>query len=117
MFSGIKSVIYPSDNLEKDKAHWTAVLGFEPYFDKPYYVGFSVNGTELGLDPNAKSEGLAYPISYWFVENANEATDILLNAGSTMNTEIKDVGGIFMGTFKETSGNIFGIIEHQNEKS
>jgi hypothetical protein len=26
------------------------VLGQEPYFDQPFYVGFNVGGYELGLD-------------------------------------------------------------------
>lgn len=50
---GLRTLIYPSDNLGADKAWWSDVLGIEPYFDQPFYVGFDVGGYELGLDPNA----------------------------------------------------------------
>ena len=30
-------------------------LGFPPYFDQPFYVGFNVGGYELGLSPDARN--------------------------------------------------------------
>ncbi len=111
-FAGLKSVIYPSSNLEADKKLWEAATGSKPYFDQPYYVGFRVNGCELGLDPNAAKEGLLYPVAYWNVQNVAEATKQILGGGATVNKEAKDVGGgMMMATFKDPSGNIFGIIE------
>jgi predicted enzyme related to lactoylglutathione lyase len=112
MLTGVKSVIYPSSNLEEDKKFWTTAVGTPPYFDQPYYVGFSINGCELGLDPNAVAEGIPYPIAYWHVKDVNEATQKLLSDGATVFKEVKDVGGgMLMGTFKDKSGNIFGIID------
>lgn len=114
MFTGLKSVIYPTADLQKDKKYWQDVLGTKPYFDQPYYVGFKVNDCELGLDPNAAEEGITIPVAYWFVQNAKEAAEKLLVAGAIANTEIKDVGGgMMMGTFKDPSGNIFGIIDQR----
>jgi predicted enzyme related to lactoylglutathione lyase len=113
MFTGLRSIIYPSANLEEDKKFWQAVTGKKPYFDEPYYVGFDINGCELGLDPNAAKEGKTYPITYWRVENTAEASAQILAAGSTQNSEPNDVGGgMMMATFKDKSENIFGIIEH-----
>ena len=63
MFIGIASVIFPTSNLEVDTAYWQAAFGIAPYFDQPFYVGFTVDGCELGLDPNAAEDGLIYPIS------------------------------------------------------
>ena len=57
MFKGLYSVIYPTSNLDADKAWWTKLLGIAPYFDQPFYAGFQVEGYELGLDPNAGAEG------------------------------------------------------------
>lgn len=112
MFSSVKSVIYPSQNLEEDKKFWTKATGMEPYFDQPYYVGFSINGCELGLDPNAGAEGLPYPIAYWNVQGVEKATEQLLASGATVFKEARDVGGgMMMATFKDASGNIFGIID------
>ncbi len=112
MFSGIKSVIYPSSNLEEDKKFWENVTGTKPYFDQPFYVGFKIGDNELGLDPNASKEGLAYPVTYWHVADVVEATKQIAQSGATVNTEPKDVGGgMMMATFKDVSGNIFGIID------
>jgi predicted enzyme related to lactoylglutathione lyase len=116
MFTGIKSVIYPSSDLERDKSYWTKITGVEPYFDQPYYVGFSINGCELGLDPNAEKEGITYPVSYWHVKDANAASDELTSQGVEVNSPLKDVGGgMMMATFKDANGNIFGIIDEAKE--
>ncbi|MDB5176234.1 MAG: glyoxalase [Candidatus Saccharibacteria bacterium] len=112
MFTGLKSVIYPSVNLEADKQFWERVSGVKPYFDQPYYVGFNINGSELGLDPNAASEGLTYPVSYWHVTDAKTAVEELVAGGVVVHSDLKDVGGgMMMATFKDASGNIFGIID------
>jgi catechol 2,3-dioxygenase-like lactoylglutathione lyase family enzyme len=50
MFLGLRTVIYPSPDLATARAWYAQVLGQEPYFDQPFYVGFSVGGYELGLD-------------------------------------------------------------------
>lgn len=115
MFTGLKSVIYPSANLNADKAFWETATGIKPYVDQPYYVGFRINGDEgdeLGLDPNAAQEGLTHPVAYWQVKSVMEASKLLLAKGATVYREAKDVGGgMMMATFKDTSGNIFGIID------
>ena len=50
---GLRTVIYPAPDLDAAKAWWTALLGQEPYFDQPFYVGYEVAGYELGLLPDA----------------------------------------------------------------
>jgi len=115
MFTGLKSVIYPSSNLDTDKKFWESITGIKPYFDKPYYVGFNVSGSELGLDPNAAKEGITQPVAYWSVDNTEEATKQLIAGGAIVNTAVKDVGGgMMMGTFRDPSGNTFGIIDNPN---
>jgi hypothetical protein len=42
--NGLRTVIYPSADLEADKAWWAELLGQQPYFDQPFYVGFNVAG-------------------------------------------------------------------------
>lgn len=112
MFTGLRSIIYPSSDLEADKKFWEKITGIKPYFDQPYYVGFDVNGSELGLDPNAAKEGISQPVTYWHVANTVEARKQLLAGGATINTEAKDVGGgMMMATFKDPNGSIFGIID------
>lgn len=62
MFKGLYSLIYPSNNLQADKVFWTKILGIALYFDEPFYVGFSVGGNELGLDPMQVLSELQYQL-------------------------------------------------------
>ena len=50
-FLGLRTAIYWVADIEAAKAWYTKVLGIEPYFDEPFYVGFNVGGYELGLQP------------------------------------------------------------------
>ena len=116
MFNGIASVIFPTSNLEVDKAFWQAALGVAPYFDQPFYVGFTVDGCELGLDPNAAEDGLTYPISYWTTTDIHASLTALLAAGALVHRDIKSVGdGVLVVTMKDMSGNIFGLLQRQQD--
>ena len=52
MIQGLRTVIYPVNDLTKGKEWYAPVTGRAPYFDEPFYVGFSVGGFELGLIPD-----------------------------------------------------------------
>src|SRR5438552_6790905 len=49
---GLRTLIYPVTDLDAAKAWFTELVGFGPYFDEPFFVGFSVGGYELGLLPD-----------------------------------------------------------------
>ena len=44
MFLGLRTIIYPAPDLAASKAWFTQLLGLQPYFDEPFYVGFDVAG-------------------------------------------------------------------------
>jgi predicted enzyme related to lactoylglutathione lyase len=94
------------------------VLGINPYFDQPFYVGFNVGGYELGLDPDRSSPtGAGGVIVYWGVSDAEAALKRLLLLGATERTDIQDVGeGIRVATVLDPFGNVFGIIENPHFK-
>lgn len=111
MFLGLRTVIYPAPDLATAKAWWTEVLGIEPYFDEPFFVGFSPGGYELGLNPGADPATGA--VSYWGVADADAAYARLLAAGATALEPIEEVGdGIRLGTVRDPVGNIVGVIEN-----
>jgi hypothetical protein len=112
MYLGIRSVIYPTQDLTASRDWFAALLGVQPYFDEPFYVGFSLGGFELGLDPGA--DVARGPVSYWGVENVSDSLDALLAAGATDSSGIVDVGdGIRMATVTLANGSgVFGIIEN-----
>ncbi len=53
MFLGLRTAIYHVDDIERARDWYSSILGFKPYFDEPFYVGFNVAGYELGLQPAA----------------------------------------------------------------
>ncbi len=115
MFKGLRTVIYHVEDLERAKAWYSDVLGFGPYFDEPFYVGFQVGGFELGLLPhepgNPPSAGGV--VAYWGVDDADSALRGLLERGATEHVGVEDVGGgIRVATVLDPSGNLVGIIEN-----
>lgn len=82
MFQGLRTVIYHVSDLKKAKEWYSKVLKAKPYFDQPFYVGFSVGGFELGLDPDR--EGItpgSSVVAYWGVPDAKAAFKRLLELG------------------------------------
>jgi predicted enzyme related to lactoylglutathione lyase len=112
MIQGLRTVIYPVTDLAKGKAWYSQVLGREPYFDQPYYVGYSVGGFELGLIPDG-TPGPQGSIAYWGVTDAGQEMARLVALDAKVHEEVKDVGeGIKVGAVADPFGNIFGIIEN-----
>jgi catechol 2,3-dioxygenase-like lactoylglutathione lyase family enzyme len=111
MFLGLRTVIYPAPDLDIAKAWYTRVLGIEPYFDEPFYVGFNVNGYELALLPDPEPN--AGPITYWGVANINSALALLHQEGATPHSGPDEVGdNIKVATVLDLQGSILGIIEN-----
>ena len=115
MFQGLRAVIYHVTDLDRPKAWYTSVLGIEPYFDQPFYVGFNVGGFELGLDPDATGfeGGSSAVAAYWGVSNCEAAFNRLLELGASGQTPVQDVGGdIRVATVTDPFGNVLGVIEN-----
>jgi catechol 2,3-dioxygenase-like lactoylglutathione lyase family enzyme len=108
---GLRTVIYPAPDLDGAKAWWTRLLGFEPYFDEPFYVGFEVAGYELGLLPSAPpSEGA---LTYWGVADVAAAVEVAVAEGATQHAPVADVGGgIVTATVHTPPGSILGFIHN-----
>lgn len=64
MILGLRTAIYPAPDLQQAKKWYSELLGQSPYFDQPFYVGFSVGGFELGLVPEATPSTLG-PQPLW----------------------------------------------------
>jgi hypothetical protein len=115
MIKGLRTVIYPAPNLTEAK-DWYSKLGHQPYFDQPFYVGFSVGGFELGLVPDAtpSTDG---PRAFWGVDDAEATVKTLIELGAAPFEQLQDVGGgIKVASVTDPFGNSFGIIENPNFK-
>lgn len=114
MIQGLRTVIYFVKDIEKAKAWYTKIFQKPPYFDEPFYVGFNIEGFELGLQPDNEGENFENnTVAYWGVKDAHAVYKHLIENGSISNEEIKDVGGgILLGTVIDPAGNVFGIIQN-----
>lgn len=118
-FLGLRTAIYRVADLAAAKQWYTTVLGKEPYFDEPFYVGFEVAGYELGLLPDsARAEkGVGGTTAYWGVDDAEAAYERLLSLGATAHSPVVDVGdGIKVGTVLDPDGNPFSVIRNPHFK-
>ena len=110
MTSDMRTVIYPVKDLEGAKAVFGALLGTEPVMDQPYYVQFSVDGLDVGLDPNGHAQGMTGPICYWNVQDITARVHELVVAGAQEVQPVKDVGGgTLVAVLSDTDGNPIGL--------
>ncbi|RYD74406.1 MAG: VOC family protein [Sphingobacteriales bacterium] len=117
-FLGLRTVIFRVPDLEKAKNWYADVLGFAPYFDEVFYVGFEVSGYELGLIPeegkSAKGESITV---YWGVENVKETYKMLIEKGAKEDEKPNEVGsGIIVASVRDPWENILGIIYNPHFK-
>jgi len=113
---GLRTVIYPVNDLDAARAWWTGFLGLDPYFVEPYYVGFEVAGYELGLLPDADPAEGAHV--YWGVSDVAVTVDEAVAAGATLHSAPQDVGGgIVTALVTNPDGGIVGFIFNPNFKA
>ncbi len=114
-FLGLRTVKYRAPDIKRARDWYTEVLGFGPYFDEPFYVGFAVGGFELGLDPDLSEPGAGEGsvTVYWGVANAEASRARLLGLGAVARSPVQDVGeGIKVATVFDPFGNVLGVIEN-----
>ncbi len=110
---GLRTTIYKVGDINSAKEWYAKAFQLEPYFDEPFYVGFNVAGYELGLieDDTSAANKTANVLTYWGVENIEQATERLIELGATEDTKPTNVGGkIVVATVKDPWGNIVGLI-------
>ena len=112
MFKQLRTVIYHVDDLQKAKTWYAQLTGMQPYFDEVFYVGFNVNGCELGLDPDmSKIEKGNHHVAYWSVDDIHAAVTKAANVGAAIISPITNVGGtIEVAIIEDPFGNRIGLI-------
>src|SRR5438309_7577739 len=116
MIQGLRTAIYVTPDLSAGKAWYGQVLGRDPYFDEPFYVGFSDGGFELGLIPDGEP-GAAGVQVFWGVPDAAAELARLAALGAAVHEPVKDVGGgIKAASVRDPFGNLFSIIENPHFK-
>ncbi len=109
MNQGIRTLVYPVNDIARAKTLYRKLLGVEPYVDEAYYVGFRVGDQEIGLDPNGHKAGMT---GYWHVDDVKKILQSLLDAGAQLQQDVKDVGGgKLIASVKDPDGNIIGLLQ------
>ena len=109
MNQGVRTIIYPVKDMARAKTQFHALLGVEPYSDQPYYVGFKVEGQDIGLVPNSPEAGMT---AFYHVDDIKQSLQSLVDAGSQILREIKDVGGgRLVASVRDPDGNIVGLVQ------
>jgi len=116
---GLRTVIYKVPDLEEAKNWYSKAFTTEPYFDEPFYVGFSIGGYELGLIPEETKEETksANVAVYWGVDDIQKEYDRLIREGAVAFEKPENVGEeIMVATVKDPWGNLLGIIYNPHFK-
>jgi predicted enzyme related to lactoylglutathione lyase len=112
MTSGMKTVIYPVEDIAAAKRLYGTLLGVAPTMDETFYVGFDVEGQHIGLDPNGRGKGMTGPVGYWHVDDINESLAALLEAGAETQQPVSDVGGgKLTATVQDPGGSVIGLLQ------
>jgi predicted enzyme related to lactoylglutathione lyase len=112
MTSGMKTVIYPVKDLDAAKELYATLLGQAPYVEQPYYVGFQVDGQEVGLDPNGHRNGMTGPLGYWHVDDIQATLAGLVSGGAELRQAVTDVGGgRLIASVTDADGNVIGVLQ------
>ncbi len=112
-FKGLATLTYKVSDLDKAKEWYSKAFGVKQYFDEPFYVGFSINGYELGLQPeeekkSTKGDG---SVTYWAVDDIEAMNKKFLDLGATEHEKPTGVGGeLKVASVKDPWGNIIGLI-------
>lgn len=112
MIKGLRTAIYPTPDLAAAKAWYTEVFGVAPYFDQPFYVGFSVGGFELGLVPDGVPGKTGTQV-YWGVDDIEAEVARIVALGASVHSAVQDVGGdIRTAELADPFGNVLGLIQN-----
>ena len=112
---GLRTVVYQVTDLTLAKQWYAKAFQRTPYFDEPFYVGFSVGGYELGLHPADAGQpvGAGGSTAYWGVASLDATLAHLATLGVAPPAPPQDVGdGIRLVTVLDPFGNRVGFIEN-----
>ena len=119
MLLKLRTAVYHVSNLAEAKSWYAQLLEIEPYFDAPFYVGFNVNGFEIGLDPDCTNIQIGNnSYALWSVTNMEETVAKITSIGGIVHKPIETVGeNMRVATYTDPWGNCIGLIEEKHIKT
>jgi predicted enzyme related to lactoylglutathione lyase len=112
MNEGIKTILYPVNDVNRAKKLFNQLLDSKPHTDTPYYVGYKLGDQEIGLVPNGFSQGMTGPLGYYHVDDIRKSLQLIVSAGGKVLQEGRDVGGgKLAASVQDSEGNPIGLIQ------
>jgi predicted enzyme related to lactoylglutathione lyase len=106
MSTTIRSLVIPVSDLAAAKAVYTALLG-APHTDEAYYVGYNVDGFEVGLNPAGDGGG---PVAFADVDDLDATRETLLAAGAAERDAPREVApAVRVCVLADAEGNPIGL--------
>lgn len=110
MTAGVKTILYHVADTEKAKALYSTLLGMEPYTADEYYVGFQIDGQQIGLVNSSIAKGKTGVQAHVHVDDIEATHQALLDAGAEEVDAIAEVGGgLRVSVVRDPDGNIIGL--------
>jgi lactoylglutathione lyase len=115
---GLRTTIYKVTDIAEAKVWYTNMFGVKPYFDESFYVGFNIEGYELGLQPDeVRGEKGDNVVAYWGVDDVSASYKRFTESGALGYEAPQEVGGdIIVAVVKDPWGNAIGLIHNPHFK-
>jgi predicted enzyme related to lactoylglutathione lyase len=105
------TIVIPVEDLATATAFYTTAFGVEPHTETPYYVGFNLDGQEIGINPNGDKDQMAGPVVYWSTDDLAAKVAEVEAAGGTVVRPVTQVGGgTSLALMADPAGNQVGFI-------
>jgi len=105
------TIVIPAADLETATAFYRTAWGAEPHTETPYYVGFNLDGQEIGLNPNGERDRMTGPVVYWKTDDLAAKVAEVEAAGGTVVRPMTEVGGgTALALLTDPAGNQVGFI-------
>ena len=110
MTTEMKTVLYTVKDLASSTSLFTTLLGQAPHADTPYYVGFNVEGVEVGLVPEGPAGGAGASVAYFDVADIAATVQALVALGAEVLQEPADVArGLLVAKVRDANGAEIGL--------
>ena len=110
MAGGLTALMFPTSDVARSKELFSRVLGVQPAFDEPFYVGWQIAGLSIGLDPAGASRGMTGATPVFEVDDIRETVTAMVAAGATIVEDVQPVGGgNLIALLSDPDGNMIGL--------
>jgi len=100
------TVLLPATDITASRELYRELLGTEPAADTPYYVGFDVDGQQIGLVPGATAVR-----PHLHVPDMDAAVQRITTTGGSVLDEPREVGGgRLVAVVRDMAGAEIGLI-------